>query len=351
MKKITIYLVLLSVSFLVSCMSNTSQNSLADLTSSIRKQKICMMQENLDVLGVIDDACFVNDTTMLILTGGKLFFYSLDGKQIGIWNKKGEAPDEYIHPGLIQSDGKYIYIWCDATLRLLKYDLNAKLQYYFDYHKNAIKDFLIYKDKYAIFYNTGGQLDPVITVYDLQTGEICAKEGVFSEEDLVLALWKNKGNMVLKDSILFYTTFSGQNIFALDMETLLPIKQNTILKDKEFKIEHIDDASELINIHRNQAFTYMCNNSLHDGLFLTHEGLLSKAEIGIYNKHGNKLDKSERVTRFYLMKKDSVVTYSELVPQGLNSMNYVGNGQDLFCIENIINNDDCFFILYHVLLF
>lgn len=340
--KITVFSLLSLI--ILSCNNKTKEDigSFSNSIVNIDTILICNLEENIDIIQNIDDAAFLNDSLFFIISNKQLIKYSINGKQIQIFNYTGSAPYEYINPALINTNDSSIFIWCSTSLKLIEYDKNGKSKNVITNYKEAIKNFKVYKDKYVFFYKNNGIKQGIIDVYDIKKDQFIKSIGEFSEEDLVLSMLRFKPEIIIRDNYVYFVKPSSLEVLRFNLDNF-DLERYITINDKEFIVKQVEDANYLINSQRMKAFDYIYNNSITDNIFLVNEGLIIKSEVGIYkpNEIEKRLERDKRYNKLFFRpfpeKEDKNSTWkTDLKP---NLYNYINFNNEIYIIENTLNNE------------
>lgn len=330
---------------IISCRNSSKQqfqNLKADRLYNTDTTLICYLEENIDVIQDINDAKFLNDSIFIVITNKQLIKYNILGKQIQQFGSNGNAPHEYITPSLIDVNDSSIYVWCNTSMKLIEYDHYGKYKGVITNYKEAIKNFKVYQDKYIFFYKNNGIKQGIIDVYDIKDNKKIKSVGIFSDEDLILSMVKFKPEIIIRDDYVYFIRPSTLNLYRFKIG-VFDVEETEGVYDDSYHIEKVDDAKHLIKNQRMKAFEYIYNNSMTDNIFLIKGGLVIKSETGKYypNERKKILDRNRRFNKFYFYSfsklKNEDFTWESNV--SFNSLNYLNYKDDLYVIENTLNNE------------
>jgi hypothetical protein len=343
-KKHILYIVLILI--ISSCKNKIIHDG--DPINNIDTIFICNLKENIDIISQVDDAKFINDSTFIIISNKQIIKYDTEGNQLNIIDKVGQAPNEYIMPSLMDVYGSSIYIWCSNSLKLIEYDLDGNFINAITNYKKAIKSFRVYRDEYIFFYKNGGTKEGIIDVYDIEKKQIIKTIGTYTDEDLLLSMMKFKPEMIILKEYLYFIRPSSLDIYKLNINNF-ELETFTNVSDNEYSISRIDNAIAIINTKRNQAFEYIYNNSLTDNIFLIENGLIVKTETGKYviDKSKNEIDRSLRFNKFHLLK-DNRNDKIWKTAMSAHYYNYINYNQDVYIIQNTLDNESTQSILFKI---
>ncbi|RNC64165.1 hypothetical protein [Proteiniphilum sp. X52] len=175
-----------------------------------------------------------------------------------------------------------------------------------------------------------------------KSGTIRPKYTIFSDEDLILSIAKFKPEIIIRDDYVYFIRPSTLNFYRFKIG-VFDVEETKKIEDDSYQIEKVDDANYLINNQRMKAFDYLYNNSITDNIFLVKDGLIIKSEIGKYypNERKKILERNKRFNKFHFysfskLKNEDVAWISNV---SFNSYNYLNFKDDLYVIENTLNNE------------
>lgn len=86
------------IGIIFSCSTEKDTNVVRNSKSAIIDESICVLQENLDLVGEINSLTFLDEEKFLITSTSpeRVILYDTKGEQIRSIGKKGEGPFEYI---------------------------------------------------------------------------------------------------------------------------------------------------------------------------------------------------------------------------------------------------------------
>lgn len=329
---------------IISCKNSSKDNhtSQLDRFNNIDTSLICTLKENIDLIQNIDDAQFLNDSIFFVITNKQIVKYNILGEQIQVFGNIGHAPHEYITPSLIDINDSSIYVWCNTSMKLLEYSHYGKYKRTITNYREAIKNFTVYQDKYIFFYKNNGIKQGIIDIYDTERDEIIKSVGVFSDEDLILSIVKFKPEIIIRNDYVYFIRPSSLNFYRFKIG-VFDVEEVKRIEDDSYEIEKVDNAKYLINNQRMKAFDYIYNNSITDNIFLIEDGLIIKSEVGKYypNERKKILERDKRFNKFHFYSfsksENEVISWKSNV--SFNSYNYLNFKDELYAIENTMNNE------------
>mgnify|MGYP001235035648 CR=1 FL=1 len=329
---------------IISCRNNSNENhnSKLDGSKNIDTTLTCTLKENIDVIQNIEDAKFLNDSVFFVITNKQIIKYNILGEQIQVFSNRGHGPHEYITPSIIDINNSSIYVWCNTSMKLIEYSHDGEYKRAITNYKEAIKNFKVYKDKYILFYKSNGIKQGIIDIHDMEKDEKIKSVGIFSDEDLILSMVKFKPEIIIRDDYVYFIRPSTLNLYRFKIG-VFDVEETEGVYDDSYHIEKVDDAKHLIKNQRMKAFEYIYNNSMTDNIFLIKGGLVIKSETGKYypNERKKILDRNRRFNKFYFYSfsklKNEDFTWESNV--SFNSLNYLNYKDDLYVIENTLNNE------------
>lgn len=334
------------------CCKRTDNNNvilLSDINSNITYDSICILKENIDMLGNICSFSFIDSNHFVISTTSpdpSLFIYNCQGIQEKKIKRFGRGPGEYIEPAIIHVFNNYIYIWCSKQLKLIKLDLKGRFIEEYKDLKKAIKDFSIQNEN-IIFYVAGGFDEALIEIHHIRQRNNIDYIGKPSNEHLVLNLTERAGGLVLIDDSIYYTSTDALNIYCTNIKNT---KHNTefCFKDTEFCVHELNtDANILMNNERNKVIDYLLNNSIIKNLFYVNNHLIIQSEIGKSKIAKKGIDHSQRYIKYYIfnLNKEYLYSVKELYNPEYNMQRYANYGNKLFNIKTSLRDEDVYYIV------
>jgi hypothetical protein len=318
--------------------------------SIISEKSICILNENINLLGGIHSFDFIDEDNFVVSTvnPSSIFIYNINGEQIREINKVGSGTNEYITPSVVRVYDNKIYVWCSMQLKLIVYDLmgNALNEYIF--FDKSINHFIPFKS-HVVMYFTGGYRNKFIKVYDLKEGKMVYETGAVTNEHIMLTLKDISGGIAVSNSDIYYCSPDKISIGLIN--TINFTNSHIVdVKDKEFRVNPVvEEPLNIINGDRNSAVDYLLNNSIVTGVFSTERFLVIKAEVGKYIKQkDHHLDISNRHNKFYVFDKQTLdLIHVSKTKMGMSHNNslYAVNKDHIYYIKEDINKEDMRFEL------
>lgn len=310
MRLLHLYIFILSL-LVYGCNSPSGNLSIDKITShqfiNPSIDTICTPKENLFLLGGAPaDIGFINDNFLLAI-GSHLVLYNNNGMQIKEFGRYGSGPGEYIKPSKLYISSKNIYIWCEQSLKLLVYDLNGN---YITEHKciqHAIKNFIVWKDKYVCFLIYGHPENKRIDIYNIKNQKHIRTIKQDDNTDDILAIANLSGGIFAMNDTLYWCNPSSTAIYNLSLNDP---KHSTINNftfiDHDFKINKENTPSkEKINNSPSVAFDYIRNNSRIIQAFNKNDTIILLAETGISEYQNKIIDHKKRKIKYYTLVNNS----------------------------------------------
>lgn len=281
---------------------------------------LCVLGENINIVGDILSLAFLNRDSFVISTSNSsIFIYNSSGEQIREIRRVGRGPHEYQIPSIIRVYNDKIFVWCSQQLKLIVLDvLGVPIKEYKGFSK-AVKDFMLY-DNHLILYSTRGHEGSYVEVYDLEKEEYLQVYGKTSNEHLVLDLLSCSGGMTLVDDELLY---ASPNELSINWVNLSNSETGKIkLQDPTFNVKVLDsDANDLINKERAKVLDFLNKNSIITGLYATNDHVILKTEIGEFKIEDHALDNTRRFAKYYILDKQLDFKFTFQIEHDLNYNN------------------------------
>jgi WD40 repeat protein len=331
--------------FCYSC--GNQQNKKSAEYNEMNYDRLCYLQENIDICGNLNSICFLDESHFVVSTkeNPSVFVYDETGKQTLQIARRGNGPFEYINPAIVRCDSdRNIYVWCSMTLKMIVFDENGKPLNEFHFNR-AIKDFVPYKN-YIFLYSAGG-FESVIDIYDRSAAKIITSIGKASEEHKLLSINDPAGGITLLNHSIIFTCADRFDIELCDINDTSKVFETKTYKTNDiesFRVEHLNTTTvDLMNSNQDEAMKYISRNSVINGLFVTNDCVVLKAKSGTVDIENGKVLNNSLFDIFYLFDKNLNYLYELqnvwktddfLVYDNL----YASNGKDIYFIA--IHNSD-----------
>ncbi len=332
--------------------SKTDQNASLVSYKKIYSDNSIKFANDDQFVGKILSFDFLNDSTFAFATTNPagVFVFNMSGEKMYQNTSKGRGPGEFLSPSILRVYNDTLFIWCSKQLKLHMYDKN--LSYIGEISSldtRAINDFIIYKD-IICFYHSGGWRE-VISVFNRNAAEYVYSCCLGSEEHKVLQTNSVAGGMILMNDCLYFTYTDRLCLFKLSLDSY-NLEEFLIISDNEFIVSELNtSADEIINTKREMLIDYLMTNSCVKGLYLYHNKIIIKAEIGFYKqkKISNTVDYSNRGFKYYIVTPDKQIeTISMRIERDLDLEYYPvykGHNDKFFSITAHLENDSFYYQL------
>jgi hypothetical protein len=312
-------------------------------------KEICVLNENLNVLGEITSIDFIADDRFVVSTSNpsNILIYNTGGKQLKEIKLRGKGPNEFLNPSIIKIYNNKIYVWCSDQLRMLLYDLKGNPIQEFKGFERAITNFLPFK-KYIFFYEAGGFEGSLIKLFDTEDKNFINEFGETTKEHLILNSRQCAGGMTIFKNKLLFSSSDNLKIHSIDLKTL---KDSVIyqFQDKEFEVNKFrGNVNNLISKNKDKLIQYLNKNSFIKGLYVYYNTILLITEIGEYEFINNKLDYSNRYNKSYFINIDQnriKTLRSKLSPNNNNCL-YTVHNNHIYSIKIKRSNNDIKYALF-----
>lgn len=238
------------------------------------------------LLGEVKDFAIMHDASFLFTDGKSILHSTPDGEFDYFVCKQGHGKNEYIEIGKLQTSEKYIYVWCDRTTRLIRYNLDMTESTKYDQINSAISSFIVCGDTIAYFY-LNGESDDIVVSLSLKEETPVNYYGKKSDEDKCLQLLSQVGSLGTFDGDIIYSSPSRMVIHFIGKE------KDVEFIDKDFQVKKI--SKEDYNKREPRLFfNYISNNSTIVSLSGTKDCLYMLTETGKYVMNKDRMDFNER---------------------------------------------------------
>lgn len=256
--------------------------------------------------GIIKDFLVLPDSSLLFTDGKYIVKSNSMGQYEFVVNYQGKGRGEYIQAGKLFATSNYIYVWCEMTCHLLKYDYNMKFVSAYDGPHFGIGNFLIQNDTSAVFYMKGNPDNIIITLSLNEGQKLTEWKHSLSPEDRVLFLSSNACALGQFCDELYYSFPSSMCLHNLRTDDVLQIS------DKDFISIKLDDSKENSDDPR-EMLPYLYDNSLSS--LITQCGGISYyvTETGSFVSSTNK----RKINIFVFDEDKTVDAISFLLPNGV----------------------------------
>lgn len=268
------------------------------------------LRENLVQYGDIQNIMGLSDTSFIVSDGINVLECSFQGNQIRKFGGVGKSRKEYIHAGDIYTTQKYVYVWCDATLRLKQYFHDGTFKNEYTGVTNAIHDFAVLNDSLVAYYLVGSG-DKITCIKPLNKSKENEYWGQVSNEDIMLYFHPNSGGLAFIDNNLYFSPASRFELHEIDTET----KKENVWKIpySDFMCQHIDKnpRNESGDFDIKKTYDYIVSNSLTTGIYPANKSVCVIAETLKNGENNNQNDDYERYLNvsFVDIKNDHCRTY------------------------------------------
>lgn len=236
------------------------------------------LAENLTLIGNINQCLSLSDTSFLVTDGLHVVVYGLDGQQLAVVSERGHARNEYVNVGAMYASSRYIYLWCDMTLKLLQFTHDGEFVGKYEGTDKAINKFVVQGDSLVYYYVTGRD-DYLLNVYDLKRGKLLKEAGDLSNEDVMLFFNRHSGALALWCDEVVFMPPSRIDLISI-RRGQYPETVGTI-SDKDFScVEVKKNPRGNVDIDIPKVYDYLLKNSVVTGAYADDTLLCVMTETG-----------------------------------------------------------------------
>ncbi len=337
--KIKTYIFLIALStILMSCKSE--KNFYIDIPedhffeSGLPVKKVCDLEENLEVIGEIKSVSFSNKNSFVVSVPepAGVILYNTEGEQLRLVGNSGNGPFEYIRPSLVRVYNDNIYVWCSMLTKLLVFDTSGNPVNEYSFSR-GIRDFVVF-DNYVYFYSAGGFDEPIINVFDLNTGQTLEKGfGEKTNEHKIFMFRECTGGLDLSENNLLFSPTHKPYVYRVNLMNLS--KEEYLINDPEFSFKKTtSEPQDFIYDIVNNA-EYLFGSDIITGIYHTENHVILQAEVGKIVMSGLEFkDISNRKQKFYVFDKEMKLQFavSSPISDRLNNCLYASNDDSFYAI-------------------
>lgn len=234
------------------------------VVSDAPHKEICVLKENLSLLGRLNGFAVVSKNRFVVSTDTKVILYDADsGNQIREIGEEGRARFEYLMPMMVNGDGEKIYVWSANDLEFITYSLEGAPLSVFPF-SSAIDGFIPSGNSIFI-YSTGLRADrSVIDVFDTGTSTIADSIGTPTNNHK-LSSWFSLKPMTIIRGRLYWMRKDALNIYAYDIGRREDLGMIGSIESDSFRIEPCNKDIEELSSDARQDLLY--GNSFPVGIF------------------------------------------------------------------------------------
>lgn len=231
--KLRRFLPLVVLGFLAGC-----QNEKGPEVSILPAETVCVLQENLAMLGSLVDCAMADDRTFVVCSGDQVILYGSDGMQQGLIGRKGRSSDEYAMPAGVGASGDAVYVWDGMSGRILVYDRSGALKNSFPAPAAAAELVPVGDDRLLVYRMNMGE-DGFIDEVDAATGAVISSFGDAQAAHWVLTGWMSSAPLVSREGRVYYMPKDRLVVTEAGSGRSWEVGSGT------FKVEAVQDAAAL----------------------------------------------------------------------------------------------------------
>ena len=257
------------------------------------------LAENLTLIGNINQCLSLSDTSFLVTDGLHVVVYGLDGQQLAVVSERGHARNEYVNVGAMYASSRYIYLWCDMTLKLLQFTHDGEFVGKYEGTDKAINKFVVQGDSLVYYYVTGRD-DYLLNVYDLKRGKLLKEVGELRNEDIMLFFNRHSGALALwRDETVF---MPPSRMDLTSMRGLQYPETVGKIADKDFScVEVKKNPRGNVDIDIPKVYDYLLKNSVVTGAYADDTLLCVMTETGELEPQKDMLQASGRKLNLFFL--------------------------------------------------
>ncbi len=255
--------------------------------------------ENLTLMGNINQCLSLSDTSFLATDGQHVVVYGMDGRQLAVVSERGHARNEYVNVGAMYASSRYIYLWCDMTLKLLQFTHDGEFVGKYEGPDKAINKFVVQDDS-LVYYCVTGRDDYLLNLYELKNGKLQEEAGELNNEDVMLFFNNHSGALALwHDEVLFMSPS------RLDLMSMRGAQYSGVvgtLADKDFSCAEVKmNPRDEVDIDIPKVYDYLLKNCVVTGAYADDTLLCVMTETGVFNPQKDTLQTAERDLNLFFL--------------------------------------------------
>ncbi len=319
-------LILLAL-FAVGCSTITSKKELVCEESTkgqVGCERVCVLGEDKNALGAVGDFAFINDTTLLVQSDENIFLYSIDGEQLGVVGRRGQARGEYIYASRLRIYGDKLYLLCSYTQKIVIYDLHGNfIEEYVGVNLHP-RDFVVVGELIYFYYGGSGTDKSYILVYDTSTHRVITTHEPYKDVDKMLTFYGasnglaglyEDGMIYVKPSTLETYKVSGERgekhelLFDISSPNYIvddSIDFSTVMQNAEIILDFIHANGNIMMVELFENTLYIVTSDSVDrfrsGAYLYNNSLLTidmESMVGEYRPIETTMGNNVLGYRFY----------------------------------------------------
>ena len=257
--------------------------------------------ENLILMGNINQCLSLSDTSFLVTDGQHVVVYGMDGRQLAVVSERGHARNEYVNVGAMYASSRYIYLWCNMTLKLLQFTPDGEFVGKYDGPDKAISKFVVQDDS-LVYYCVTGRDDYSLNVYDLKNGKLLEEAGELDNEDIMLFFNNHSGALALwHDEVLFMPPS------RMDLMSMRGAQYSGVVgtvADKDFSCAEVKtNPRDEVDIDIREVYDYLLKNSMVAGMYADDTLLCIMTETGEFHPQKDTLQTAGRNLNLFFLGK------------------------------------------------
>jgi len=246
----------------------------------IHLKREIVLKEDKILIGRISDFTVASDKSIYALDSqqGVIIKFDKNGNQPETFGKKGRGPYEFLGPSSILIDGDTLSIWDKKQLKFIALTTEGKPLLELTDFTKSVSYIKKYKN-YLITYNSGGFIDSVIDIYDLENKKLIIKLGDKTNEHILLMTLRGSGGISVANNRILYSRADELVLREVNLKTFQ--ETNYPIHIPGFNVDKLTTtAHQIVNNNRKEMTDYLATNSRITNIFSLNDYVIVEAHTG-----------------------------------------------------------------------